>query len=133
MFRYVIYALPIILGVYALVDCISTNASRIKGLPKFGWILLILFVPLIGPVAWLFAGRDRGEGRGPLAWLRGESPPSRGTSNPLPPDDDPEFLRRLAKDDRAHEQMLQQWERELRRREKDSRDGDGDETGKPAK
>ncbi len=51
------------LMVYCLVQAISTPDSNIRNLPKIVWILLILFFPLVGSVAWLVAGRPENGGR----------------------------------------------------------------------
>ncbi|MCW2818720.1 MAG: hypothetical protein JWR42_1507 [Marmoricola sp.] len=48
------------LWVYCLVDAIGTDEARMKHLPKVGWLLIILFFPLAGSVAWLVAGRPDG-------------------------------------------------------------------------
>ena len=45
------------LTIYALVDCIQTEESRQRNLPKALWLLLILLFPLVGPIAWFLAGR----------------------------------------------------------------------------
>jgi hypothetical protein len=133
MLKVLLYALPLILAVYALVDCIQTDDASVRGLPKIGWIVLIVFIAIIGPVAWLIAGRARGasSGRG-LPWTGGPTAgyPDRGgpARRPLAPDDDPEFLAQL-RPDGEHEALLEQWERDLRRREEDLRDDDGDEGG----
>jgi hypothetical protein len=47
----------IILMVWCLIEAVSTDESRIRNLPKLWWILLILFFPLAGSIAWLVAGR----------------------------------------------------------------------------
>lgn len=43
--------------VWCLVEAISTSGHRIRNLPKVAWILVILFLPLVGSVAWLIGGR----------------------------------------------------------------------------
>lgn len=45
-----LYALIPALYIWALVDCVQTPAARIRGLPKVGWLLLLLAVPVV-PVA----------------------------------------------------------------------------------
>ncbi len=100
-----VYVVPLALTIYALVDCIQTDESETRGLPKPFWVLIILFGWLPGSIAWLVAGRPR---RGPAGAPR---PPARATA----PDDDPEFLARL------REQRLKKWEAELRRREEELR------------
>jgi hypothetical protein len=49
---YVLYALILALYIWALVDCVQTPAARIPGLPKVGWLLLLLAVPVLGTVLW---------------------------------------------------------------------------------
>lgn len=104
--------LPILLGlglaVYALIDCVRTPDDEVKGLPKPLWVVLIVLVTFVGPIAWLLAGRER-RGRGPVR-------PSR----PVAPDDDPEFLRRLEEQKRRR----QREEKERQERERQNEDGD---------
>jgi hypothetical protein len=45
------------LWVFCLVDVIGSPSDRIRNLPKVVWVLLILFFPLVGSIAWLAAGR----------------------------------------------------------------------------
>ncbi len=74
------------LTIYALIDCARTDESQIKNLPKWGWLLLIIILgppTAIGPIAYLIAGRNKRKG--------GRAPKRRI----LPPDDDPDFLRKL--------------------------------------
>jgi len=52
--------IPLALLVFALVDAISTDDSRVQHLPKIAWIVLIVILPLAGSIAWLVAGKDRG-------------------------------------------------------------------------
>lgn len=86
--------LPVLLligfTVYTLVDCIQTDESQQRNLPKLVWILLIILVTPVGGVAWLIAGRPHtGTGSRP-----GPTRPTRPTG-PRGPDDDPDFLRGL--------------------------------------
>jgi hypothetical protein len=79
--------LPTIFVIYSLVDCAGTDASSIRNLPKWGWILIIILVsPVIpvGAIAYWIAGRPRRPGI-----ARG------GSRRVLPPDDDPDFLRKI--------------------------------------
>ncbi|MGL5864452.1 MAG: PLDc N-terminal domain-containing protein [Dermatophilaceae bacterium] len=81
MLRYVPVLLSLALTVYCVVDTIQTDDARVQHLPKIAWLILILLFPVVGPAAWLCAGRPRRRPR-PLA-------PPRG---PRGPDDDPDFL-----------------------------------------
>lgn len=98
-----LYALiSLVLGVYAILDVLRTPASAMRTLPKSLWLLAVL-PPLFGPAAWLLAGRPRRED-----WPAAGRPVA---APPVPPDDDPEFLRELRR--RADDQ---------RRRARDPRD-----------
>ena len=100
MLRILIYALPIILAVYALVDLVQTKDEDVQGLPKLVWVLLIVLIWVIGPLAWLFAGRKgrRFPGLAPRA-----AGPAGGQTRSLAPDDDPDFLRGLNRPKRPPE------------------------------
>jgi hypothetical protein len=71
--------------VYALIDCLRTEDRDVRVFPRAVWVLVILVVVLLGPLAWLATGRDRGA----------PSTGGRTVRGPVPPDDDPEFLRNL--------------------------------------
>ena len=72
------------LTLYSFIDCAKRDETQIKKLPKWGWLLIILFLSTFGSIAYLVVGRTRRD-KGPHA-------PKRRI---LPPDDDPDFLRRL--------------------------------------
>ena len=50
---------------YCLIDCIQAPEGTVRNLPKWAWIILIILVPLIGPLAYLFAGRPHLGARDP--------------------------------------------------------------------
>lgn len=83
----------IILTVYALVDCALFDRSRIRGLPRWVWIFVIILVPVIGALLWLFVGRGR------------KRPPVGRMPRTSAPDDDPEFLRGLDREKRERERI----------------------------
>jgi|SRR5680860_619251 len=90
----------LILTVYTVVDCALFERSRVRGLPRWVWLVVIVLVPLIGPLLWLFVGRGRGT-----------SPVGRSRRT-VAPDDDPDFLRSLNKDKDSRER-LRRLEQEL--------------------
>jgi hypothetical protein len=80
----IILIASLILTLYSFIDCARRDDSLINKLPKWGWLLLILLLSPFGAIAYLAIGRVRGE--------KGPRPPKRRI---LPPDDDPDFLRKL--------------------------------------
>ena len=96
MLKVLLYLLPIALAIYALVDLVQTKDEDVQGLPKLAWVGLIVLVWVIGPIAWLLAGK-----RGRRPFLPHTSPRSgggpAGRGRPLAPDDDPDFLRGLGR------------------------------------
>ncbi len=71
--------------VFALVDIIMRDEWQVKHLPKFGWLLLVIFLPLIGTALWFAIGREYG-GRSASEGLR-TLMPQRPTQlpGPIPP------------------------------------------------
>lgn len=107
MARVLLVIASIALTIYALADCVTTDESRCQRLPKIIWVLLIVFVPWIGPIVWLLIGKDRKQPG--ATGLNAEfqdyfSPTARAArrakkqpKRPLAPDEDPEFLAQLDK------------------------------------
>ena len=82
MLRYLPVLLSLALTVYCTVDVIQTPEAAVRNLPKLAWLVVVLLFAVVGPAAWLIAGRPR-TGRRAI-----RRPP-----RPQGPDDDPEFLR----------------------------------------
>ncbi|MFI9262292.1 PLD nuclease N-terminal domain-containing protein [Streptomyces sioyaensis] len=119
MLRYLPFLLVLALWIYAFIDCLNTPESQVRGLPKVIWVLIILLFGevLVGPVAWLVAGKTRrpvtGNGSTPSEWHRNH--------RWVAPDDNPEFLRSLKDENKQDESRLKDWEADLRRREEELR------------
>lgn len=117
------------LMVFCLIDCIQTDSILVRNLSKGWWILLIIFVPIVGPIAWLVAGRpQRQQSSVPWPSTRTSGFPEYERPRRPAPDDDPEFLSSISKTDDEHERTLRQEEENLRKRESELRDK-GDEAG----
>jgi hypothetical protein len=119
--RYIPFVIQLALMIYALIDCIQTDSVLVRNLPKPLWVFLIVVLPLVGPIVWLVAGRPQRASSGAGApW------PSTATAG-FPeyerpraargPDDDDAFLESMRASDREHEEMLRDWEQQLRARE----------------
>lgn len=52
-------ALAVGVIIYSLIECAQTEKYKVRSIPKGAWILLILLLPIIGAVLWLFFGRPK--------------------------------------------------------------------------
>lgn len=91
----------VIFTIYAVADCAFFDRSRIRGLRRGWWIVIILFVPIIGGLLWFFIGRGR---RNRIGATRG--------GHTVAPDDDMDFLKQL-RDDAAQDERIRRMEAEL--------------------
>jgi len=55
--RFLLYAVPTVVVLYSLIDALQTRRDDVRSLPKWLWLIVILLVPLLGALAWLYAGR----------------------------------------------------------------------------
>ncbi len=71
--------------IWAIFDCIATDGSLCRNLPKVVWLILVILLPTIGSLAWLLLGRPLRAG-----WQPGstQSGPSR---RPLGIEDHPRY------------------------------------------
>lgn len=121
-----LFLAQIVLAVCALISCLSAEEGDIRALPRIAWVLIILFFPLVGSIAWFVAGRESGAGRPRTAWPVGNGFAER-RRRPVAPDDDPEFLRSIEERSRGRDQdLFRRWEEDLRRREDDLRRREGE-------
>ncbi|MFF2621727.1 PLD nuclease N-terminal domain-containing protein [Oerskovia jenensis] len=116
MSRVLLTLLAVGLAVYALSDCATSDENDRSGIPKGLWIVMIIFLPFVGPLAWILVSRTQ---RARHATRGGSPAPGRARPGarrrpaaPLAPDDDPDFL----------------WKLEQRRR----REARGEDTGPTA-
>ncbi|MEV6349377.1 PLD nuclease N-terminal domain-containing protein [Actinoplanes sp. NPDC051851] len=96
-------AAELVLLILALIG--SLSAERVRNLPRALWVLIVVLVPLAGPIAYYLWGRpvDRATHRSTH-------------HRPSSPDDDPDFLRSMdSEQSRRDRELLAQWERDLRR------------------
>jgi hypothetical protein len=74
-----------LLQLYSLFDCGRIDQDQVRKLPKWVWLIVILIIPL-GAIFWMLFGRPKNNGG---KSSRGKKP------RIIPPDDDPDFLRKL--------------------------------------
>jgi hypothetical protein len=92
--------------VFAIIDLIMTDKSRVRALNKPLWALIILFLPALGGILWLALGKSRG------------GPPRQAKS--VAPDDDPAFLKGLGRD-KEQDERIRRLEQELSELDDDSK------------
>jgi len=98
-------AVQLVILVLALIG--SLSADRVRNMPRTLWVIVILLVPLLGPLAYFIWGR-------PVAPPREGGPIRSNGPRPTSPDDDPEFLRSMdTEQSRRDRELLAQWERDL--------------------
>lgn len=111
--RFLLFLAAIGVAVYSLADLAGTRNDETGGIPKWFWAIIIVIVPVVGPLAWIVFRRSGSRPPSGRARPRSVPGPRRG-GGPVAPDDDPDFLRRL---DQAR--------REQARREKERREREG--------
>ena len=80
-----IFAVWLLFTVFVTVFAASAKKNEVRNLPKWAWIVICLFVPIVGGLLYLVLGRPLG------------GPKNRfGKTKIVAPDDDPTFLRDLS-------------------------------------
>jgi hypothetical protein len=103
------------LWAFCVFDVIATQESMARNLPKPLWLLIVIFVPTLGSIAWLVLGRPENVRFSP------GSTDYRVSHRPIGPEDAPDWAPRTGGADDQQARQLREWEDELRRREEDLR------------
>ncbi|WP_308192437.1 PLDc N-terminal domain-containing protein [Gordonia sp. 'Campus'] len=123
----VIVGLILLAWVIGLIDVLCRDDTGVRLLPRWGWLLVVIVVPIVGTVVWLLFGRPRARRRGRARRGPGERRASRAVVSEFPEYDRPgrfvpqdpvadaEFLRQCRR--RAEEQRR---EAEMQRRHRDT-------------
>jgi hypothetical protein len=80
-----IFAVWLLFTVFVTVFAASAKKNEVRNLPKWAWIVICLFVPIVGGLLYLVLGRPIGGPRNRF-----------GKTKIVAPDDDPAFLRDLS-------------------------------------
>lgn len=96
---FVLSLLLIVLTIIALIDVVGQPEPVVRNLPKIVWVLLIVFIPLIGVALWFLLGKDWSTSRIKLperrgrklsrtsgSWGPGRGPSTTATPSPSQPD-----------------------------------------------
>lgn len=93
------FLIVLVLDIFCVIDIIQSPEGSVRNLPKIAWLLLVLFFPLVGSIAWLAAGRPsrQAAGRSPYERQAPAFPeydrPGRAAGTTAESDD--EFLRKV--------------------------------------
>lgn len=122
MVRALPFLLVLVLEIYCLVDVISSRDDEIRNLPKVAWLLLVLFFPFVGSIAWLVAGKPQavapryGLHERPAPQFPEYDRPGRAAATT--PELDEEFLKQVR--ERAEKQRRELEEEQRKRREREA-------------
>lgn len=89
--------------VYALSDFATSDERDRGGIPKWLWVIIIVVLVYFGPLAWIAYSRSRrsaGASAGGRTYPGASPRGRRRPGQPVAPDDDPDFLWRLAREQR---------------------------------
>lgn len=98
------------LWAYCIFDVIASDETLIRNLPKGMWLIIVIFLPDLGSLAWLALGRPLNAG-----WRPGDTT-RRSPRRAVGPEDRADFPTR-----EDPEERLRAWEENLRRREDELR------------
>ncbi|WP_341954245.1 PLD nuclease N-terminal domain-containing protein [Salinibacterium sp. TMP30] len=101
--------------VFVLVDLALIPESRIQNLGRVKWILVVIFLPLLGSIFWLTMGREYGR---PVAATSSDSPHSGETLVTSDTSETPAEPSQLAAEAEyfQKQEMIRELERKLRER-----------------
>jgi hypothetical protein len=84
------FLVSVVFWLWAIFDSLTCDDKRVRNLPRWVWVVVILVFLEFGALAWVLFGRPR---NGQLATRGSRSGPPR--NGPVGPDDDPDFLRNI--------------------------------------
>ncbi len=97
---FVLSIVGVCIWIYTLIDCIRTDDSRARGLPKIVWVFVVIALPLIGSILWFTIGKERNA-----------RPNARPVMRQMAPDDDPAFLGKIGMEQDREERIRRLEER----------------------
>jgi Phospholipase_D-nuclease N-terminal len=86
------FLVSVVFWLWAIFDSLTADAKRVRNLPRWVWVVLIMVFLEFGALGWLLFGRPQA---GQLVAGGSRQQPTRG--RPVGPDDDPEFLRNISR------------------------------------
>ncbi len=105
----IVFVALFLFWLWALLDCIATDAALCRNLPKVIWIILVLILADIGAFAWLLLGRPERS-----SWRPGSTDYAK-PRRPIALEDSPRYSSTPIVTDRRSAELdeeLARWERE---------------------
>ena len=84
------FLVSVVFWLWAIFDSLTCDDKRVRNLPRWAWVVIILVFLEFGALAWVIFGRPRS---GQL--VADGSRPQAPRGGPVGPDDDPDFLRNI--------------------------------------
>lgn len=109
LLRYLPFLIIAGITIFTIVDIALIDESRVRFLPKFAWVIGALLFSVVAAALWFIIGRERLEPGN----MGGGSFGPRPRRGPSAPDDDPDFLGKLGRD-QAQEERIRDLEQRLR-------------------
>jgi hypothetical protein len=122
----IVFVVLFFFWIWALLDCIGTDSSMCRNLPKPVWIVLVLFLADIGALAWLLLGRPE-----KASWRPGSTDYS-APRRPVGLEDSPRYSATPLVTDRRSAELdeeLDRWQREQDAKSAATPAGDAAPTG----
>lgn len=112
------------LWIFCLIDAITTDEGSVRNLGKVMWIVLIIFLPFVGSIAWLVAGRPQAA----------PSMPYKGNYGPVVSDRDRPIRHpsSIPEDEEDFQRKFRERAEEQRRAYRESQQREIDEDDQPA-
>jgi hypothetical protein len=88
------FIISVLFWLWAIFDSLTCDEKRVRNLPRWGWVVVILIFVELGALAWVLFGRPRDGKLVPGGQQRLGGRPAGG--RPVGPDDDPDFLRHIS-------------------------------------
>ena len=70
MLRVLLFVAVVMLTIYCIVELAQTKGARVRAMPRWLWLFVVICVPVIGPFAWLSAGRPSSRALSPPTTTR---------------------------------------------------------------
>lgn len=108
-----VFVVLFLFWIWALLDCIATDSSLCRNLPKMAWVVLVLLIGPLGALVWLLLGRPE-----KASWRPGSADYS-APRRPIALEDSPRYSASPSVTDRRSAELDEELDRWLAQRERE--------------